>query len=403
MQKKNFQLALIFVIISLAANSKTKHDNRAYWVSVLTKISNPVLTNLANEKLRENMPIEYKESARKEVAHLEAFGRTFAGIAPWLELGPDATPEGKLRAKYIALTRKALANAVNPESPDFLNFNQKMRQPLVDAAFLASGLLYGYNQLWHPLDAATKANVIKALQSTRVITAYESNWLLFKAMVETFLLKADAQYDSKPIEYALKKHAEWYKGDGAYGDGPEFHWDYYNSFVIQPMMLTITKVLKEKGQDTILKYEKVVERAQRFAAVQERMISPEGTFPPIGRSLIYRFGAFQHLSQVALCHQLPKDVSPAQVRSALSAVIHRLMIAPGMFDKNGWLRIGLFGSQPDLAEPYITTGSLYLCTSGLVALGLPANDPFWTSPAEDWTSVKIWKGVDMPSDHALKK
>ncbi len=402
MRNQIFQLSILFLIISFSVSGQKMYDNRAYWVSVLTKISDPVITNLANEKLRANMPIECKDPKRKDVAHLEAFGRTLVGIAPWLELGVDATPEGKLREKYIFLTRKAIANAVNPNSPDFLNFNKNSAQPLVDAAFMANGLLHGFNQLWLPLDSITKINVIKALQSTRVIKAGENNWLLFSAMVEAFLIKAGAQYNGMTIEYALKKHAEWYKGDGAYGDGPQFHWDYYNSFVIQPMMLTITKVLKENAQDTILKYEKVVERAQRFAAVQERLISPEGTFPPIGRSLVYRFGAFQLLSQVALNKQLPKDVSPAQVRSAMSAVIHRLMIAPELFDKNGWLRIGFYGSQPNLAEGYITTGSLYLCTAGLVALGLPANDPFWTSPSEDWTSVKIWKGVDMPADHSIK-
>ncbi len=395
-------LSLLLLALTLSVSAQKKYDNRAYWVSVLTKISDPVLTNLADEKLRVNMPVECKDPNRKNVAHLEAFGRTLVGIAPWLELGADDTPEGKLRGKYIAITRKAITNAVNPASPDFLNFNKKSTQPLVDAAFLANGLLHGYNQLWMPLDDATKANVIKALQSTRVIKPYDSNWLLFSAMIETFLHKAGAQYNGKTIEYALKKHAEWYKGDGAYGDGPEFHWDYYNSFVIQPMMLTITNVLKESAQDTILKYETVLKRAQRFAAVQERLISPEGTFPPIGRSLVYRFGAFQHLSQVALCKQLPAEVTPQQVRSALSAVIHRLMVAPGLFDKQGWLRIGLYGSQPDLAEGYITTGSVYLCTSGLVALGLPANDPFWTSPSADWTSVKMWKGIDLPADHALK-
>ena len=402
MHKRIIQITILFLVISLSSTGQRKYDNRAYWVSVLTRISDPVLTNLADEKLKLNMPIECKEPSRKEVARLEAFGRTLAGIAPWLELGADASPEGKLRVKYIALTRKAIVNAVNPNSTDFLNFNSKMPQTLVDAAFFANGLLHGYDQLWLPLDAATKANVIKALQSTRIIKPSENNWLLFSAMVETFLLKAGADYNSKTIEYALTKHAEWYKGDGTYGDGPEYHWDYYNSYVIQPMMLTISKVLKENAQDTILKYEKVIERAQRYATVQERLISPEGTFPPIGRSLVYRFGAFQHLSQVALYKQLPANVSPAQVRSALTSVIHRLMIAPGLFDKNGWLRIGFYGSQPDLAENYITTGSLYLCTAGLVALGLPATDPFWILPSQDWTSVKIWKGVNLPADHALK-
>ncbi|MBV5283549.1 MAG: DUF2264 domain-containing protein [Paludibacter sp.] len=400
-----FLLIIFSPILLVAKNNiskEKKYDNRAYWVSVLTKISDPVLTNLAEEKLRVNMPIECKDPKRKEVAHLEAFGRTLVGIAPWLELGIDATPEGKLRKKYILLTRKAIANAVNPNSPDFLNFNKNSAQPLVDAAFMANGLLHGFNQLWLPLDSITKVNVIRALQSTRVIKAGDNNWLLFSAMVEIFMIKAGAQYNGKTIEYALKKHAEWYKGDGAYGDGPDFHWDYYNSFVIQPMILTITNTLREKSQDTIMNYKTVLKRAQRFAAVQERLISPEGTFPPIGRSLVYRFGAFQNLSQVALNKKLPNDVSPAQVRSALSAVIHRLMISPELFDKNGWIRIGFYGSQPDLAEGYITTGSLYLCTTGLVALGLPANDPFWTSPAEDWTSVKIWEGVNMSADHALK-
>jgi hypothetical protein len=31
---------------------------------------------------------------------------------------------------------------------------------------------------------------------------------------------------------ALRKHRDWYVGDGMYGDGPEFHWDYYNAFVM---------------------------------------------------------------------------------------------------------------------------------------------------------------------------
>ena len=65
--------------------------------------------------------------------------------------------------------------------------------------------------------------------------------------------------------------------------------------------------------------------------------------------------------------------------------------------------MGVIGSQPNIAEYYITTGSLYLCTVGLLPLGLPANDPFWTSKAEDWTSKKLWKGVDLPADHAYKE
>ena len=398
-----FILSFVFPVFSKEkpSSKSEKFDSRNYWVSVLVKIADPVLSNLSKEQLRANMPVISKGASRKNVSHLEAFGRTLAGIAPWLELGPDQTAEGKLRAKYIELTRKALAVAVNPSSPDFLHFTSKDGgQPLVDAAFLAQGLLRGYTQLWEPLDQQTKTNIVNALKSSRSIKPGENNWLLFSASVEAFLIKSGNDGKMEPIINALTKHTAWYKGDGVYGDGADFHWDYYNSFVIQPMMLDITKVLSDTRKDTIISYEKVLKRAQRYAAIQERLISPEGTYPPIGRSLAYRFGAFQVLSQIALLKKLPSDISPAQVRSALSLVIHRLIEAPNTFDSKGWLNVGLWGSQLNISEEYISTGSLYLCTVGLLPLGLPANDPFWTSPAEDWTSKKVWKGVDLPNDHA---
>ena len=130
------------------------------------------------------------------------------------------------------------------------------------------------------------------------------------------------------------------------------------------------------------------------------MISPEGTFPPLGRSLAYRTGALQTLSMVALMHKLPKGVTPAQVRCALTAVAKRMFSAEGTYDANGWLQIGFAGHQPCTAESYICTGSLYLCSVGFLQLGLPASDEFWAAPAEKWTSQKAWGGEQFPIDHA---
>lgn len=385
-------------------NNVSKFDTRAYWVSVLTKIADPLLVSLSNEKLKANMPVEAKaghEADRRSVTHLEAFGRLMDGISPWLELGPDNSSEGLLRSKYISLVQKCLSVATNPSSPDFMNFT-KGGQPLVDAAFLAHGLLRGFNQLWQPLDNTTKANIIKALKSTRVIKPGYNNWLLFSAMIEAFLLKIGEAWDPMRVDYAIKKHImDWYKGDGMYGDGPDFHWDYYNSFVIQPMLLEVIKIMVDKGKESNETYKLVLSRAKRYATIQERLISPEGTFPAIGRSLAYRFGAFQLLSQITLMNELPSNITPAQVRSALSLVIHNMIEAPGTFDNNGWLTIGFHGHQPGIGETYISTGSLYLCTAGLLPLGLPPSDPFWTSPAADWTQKKVWNGQDLPNDHAL--
>ena len=378
-------------------------DDRAYWLQTLLKIADPVLSALAQNRLKATMPVESapgQEASRVEVSHLEALGRIMAGLSPWLELGPDNSAEGHSRQKYLTLAKQAIANGVNPQLADYLNFT-KGGQPLVDAAFLAHGLVRS-PKLWKALSSDEQANVVKALQASRVIKPGYSNWLLFTAMVEAVLLKYTGSGDEVRMDYAIRQHQAWYKGDGTYGDGPDFHWDYYNSYVIQPMLLDVVKTLVDAGKADKSLYETLLARAQRYAMVQERLINPDGSFAAFGRSLAYRCGAFQLLAQVALQGNLPPELLPGQVRSALNAVIHRTMDAPDTFDAKGWLQIGLCGHQPKIGETYISTGSLYLCSVAFLPLGLPSLDSFWSSPATDWTSKKIWSGQDVKTDHAIK-
>jgi hypothetical protein len=219
-------------------------------------------------------------------------------------------------------------------------------------------------------------------------------------MVEAGLCFMGRQWDSMRVDYALETHKEWFVGDGTYGDGKNFHWDYYNSFVIQPMLMKVLETVPAKSAMWSALKPVVFERARRYAAIQERMISPEATFPAIGRSLTYRFGAFHLLSDISLRRELPEGVTPEQVRCALTAVMRRMIEQPGTFDAKGWLTIGFAGHQPGLGETYISTGSLYLCSAAWLPLGLPASDVFWSGSPKPWTEVKVWSGEDMKADHA---
>ncbi|HKO15165.1 MAG TPA: DUF2264 domain-containing protein [Gemmatimonadaceae bacterium] len=386
-----------------SAGAARSEGDRDYWVDVLTRIARPVLENLAEGRLHQRMPVEIGPAAspdRREFSHLEALSRLLTGIAPWLELGGDTSTEGTLRARYAELARRGIAKATDPRSPDRMNFTRGA-QPLVDTAFLAHAIVRAPRELWEKLDGETRRNVATALASTRVIEPGFNNWLLFSAIIEAGLSLMGERWDRMRVDYALRQHEQWYKGDGVYGDGPSFHWDYYNSFVIQPMLLDILGQLSRVTSEWRGLEAAVAKRARRYAAIQERLISPEGTYPPIGRSLAYRFGAFQLLGQMALRRELPEGVSPAQVRSAMTAVIRRMIEAPGTFDADGWLTIGFAGHQPHIAESYISTGSLYLCAAGLLPLGLPPGDELWTAPPADWTAKKAWSGVDVPNDHAI--
>jgi hypothetical protein len=393
-------------IRSFAADSKidaTPGDDRAYWISVLEKVARPVLENLSRRELKKNMPVEqHAHGEREKCSHLEAFGRLLCGIAPWLALENPAGGELHLQQELIKLTRTSLDSATDPQSPDFMNFSNGS-QPLVDTAFLAQAILRAPRVLWQPLEPRVKTQVIAALKSSRKIpTPDNNNWVMFAAMIETALLELGEPTLESRLEDCVRKMLGWYLGDGAYGDGEFFHFDYYNSFVIQPMLLDVLSVLQKNDVRFAPAHAVVLKRAQRFAEVQERLIAPDGTFPPLGRSTTYRFGAFHLPAQIALQHELTDKISPAQVRCALTGVIHKTMDAPGTFDANGWLQIGFCGHQPALGESYISTGSLYLCAAGLLPLGLPPTDEFWSAPPAKWTQQKIWSGENLPADHAIK-
>jgi hypothetical protein len=98
---------------------------------------------------------------------------------------------------------------------------------------------------------------------------------------------------------------------------------------------------------------------------------------------------------------LPEGVEPQQVRAALLTVIRNQIEAKGTFDDKGWLKIGFYGSQLQLGEQYISTGSLYLCSEAFLILGLSSEDDFWKGPDREWTQKRIWSGKDIPIDHAI--
>jgi hypothetical protein len=385
-----------FLATAAAASfAKAATSERGYWIGMLTRMADPVFIALSQRRLADSMPVEApfgNAGERRLYAHLETFGRLLAGIAPWIESGENS--------HYADLARQSIAAAVDPASPDRMNFDRG-RQPLVDAAFLALGVLRAPTQFWQKLDAAIRRHLIEALRSTRTIEPVASNWLLFSAIVEAFLAWAGEPWESSRIDYAVRQHEQWYKGDGAYGDGPEFHWDYYNSFVIHPLLLHVMDTIAPFSKSWESLRPAIVARARRYAAVLERLIARDGTFPPIGRSLAYRCGAFHLLAEMALRRDLPEGGTPAQVRSALTAVIERTMGAPGTFDPHGWLTVGFCGHQPGIGERHISTGSLYLCSAVMLPLGPPGTDNFWSSPPQPWTSRRIWSGEAASPDHAL--
>lgn len=381
-----------------------KINDRAYWVSLLDNIATPVMANMSKGGLRKNMAMEYSptwDGRNKQVGYMEAFGRLLTGIAPFLALADEDTTEGKVRRRLHTQTLQSLAHAVDPVSPDYLYWNPKTPQVIVDASYIAQAFIDAPDALWKPLDEITKQRFIHEFKTTRKIKPFNSNWLLFAAIIESFLLSIGEEIDAPRIDHAIDKINEWYVGDGWYSDGPKFHFDHYNGYVIHPMLVTTLRTNIAHGRRDKKEYDIAYKRMQRYASFQERYISPEGTYLVVGRSSIYRVGAFWPLVMLALENALPEEIKPSQVRCALTAVMKNMFI-PSTFTDGGWLTLGLVGNQQQgLADYYSNTGSMYITSLAFLPLGLPASHEFWADPFTEWTQRKAWSGKPFKKDYAV--
>ena len=425
---------MLLLPLQAAKKKQVQQSDREYWCTLAYKMAQPVLENMAKGELRKNMKTEFSPSFDKRdrsVVYMETFGRLMAGIAPWLTLPDDDTAEGQQRRQLRQWALSAYKNSVDPNSPDYLCWG-RAGQNLVDAAYIAESFLRAWDVLWVPLDDVTKQRYIKEFQGMRKIDPPYTNWFLFSSTIESLLAKAKAPFDEFRVNTACRKVEEWYMGDGWYADGPVFAFDYYSSYVFHAMYLETLQAMVDSRYNSRLDYRKyydrALKRAQKFAIILERFISPEGTFPVIGRSTPYRMAAMQPLALMAWYQKLPSDLSNGQVRAALTQVMHRMFdhqqnqklpsdlsngqvraaltqVMHRMFDHQqnfndaGYLTIGFCGSQPETADSYTNNGSLYLTSLVFMPLGLPANHPFWTDEPQPWTQVKAWNGQPFPKDH----
>jgi hypothetical protein len=399
-------LLITFLVIPTSVDAQESLDHREKWLKYMDKVARPVLSNLAEDKLRENMPVVLSPGidnpmARTECAYLEAFARTLCGISPWLNIEGGSEFETNLRNQYREWAIMCVTNAVDTSKNDYMLWSGY--QPLVDASFFALAIIR-CPWLWENLDVNVQQNVVNALLKTRSTIPVYTNWILFSSMIEAFFCKYGFEYDKVRIEYGIREFSQhWYVGDGLFSDGMHFSLDYYNSYVIQPYILDILEAVNQKDKSFAWFSADMDKIAARYAEIQERSINTDGSFPIYGRSIVYRGGAFHHLANMALQRQLPTSLSPEQIRCALTAVIQKTLDASNTFTEKGWLNIGLYGLQPNLADFYINTGSLYLCSTIFLPLGLPSDDPFWTNNNADWTSKKIWEGKDTKGDHSFNK
>jgi hypothetical protein len=349
-------------IVTLSEDSSVSsiEDYNSYnvWSNYLLRIIRPPLDKLTFDTIPD----------------LECFARMFAGMSPWLALDNENDIKLKILSKFDVLVYKDI-------------FGEK--QAIAECAYICYGFLLTKNIIWKQLSYETQLQFINILHKVRnLIKRWHKryNWYLFYGMIEAFLKTATGKCDCNFVMDMIETVESWYCGDGFYKDGERgFTMDYYNSYVIHPFYIEILKVFKP---DIV---SEKFDRCVRYSEFLERIIGPDGTFPPLGRSIVYRFGAFHALAYCIYNQKISSQHTYSQLQRALTKVLNRI-ITDLVFDSNGMLQLGFTGNQPCIADDYSSWGSCYLTTLGFLPLGLDKGHNFWSDSVVDYyTQESAWK------------
>lgn len=379
-------------------------EQRSFLIKKADAISRPALQAMAEGRSHQLELRGRLDRAPGTHVQLEAFGRIAVSLSGWLgsPLADGAsTQERSTHHQLRELFLAGLSHGIDAQGKDFWNWEHE-DQVVVDAAKVGFAVLTAPD-LFASLSVTQRKQLRTCLEQTRAITPHFNNWLLFSALIECAIGALEGRSDWMRVEYAVRQFDQWYVGDSFFKDGVEFHMDYYNSLVIHPFLTVCLERMRDFTPNRFPHeaLQKQYERLTRHAEILERLISPEGTFPPIGRSLGYRCGVFFTLAFVATRQLLSESLKPSQVRCALTAVIERFVNHPELQRADGLLNAGFIGNQPSQTEYYLQDSAAYLMLYPFSVLALAPKDPFWADESTAWTSLQLWSGGSVPVDHAL--
>jgi len=339
-------------------------DERARWCAFAVRLAGPVLA-----------------APMPELASLAA---VLHGLSPWFEHGRESAASELAR---LARTRLAAIFA-DSEAP-------ARRARLASGAMLAAALQRAPSALWTGLPTETRHAAGRWFAALAAAPCRSDDDRLFAAVLAVAL--RDLGLGPSPggpgaIYAGLRCPQNWADWRGP---GERWHWMQERALPAELLLLEALESVAAREPTWQSYRDRLRDRLAHQAALEERLVAPDGTYPLLGWAENHRCGAFQSLAAAAWRGLLPASVRPAQARTALSAVLHRTLNEPAAFAPDGSL-LPWPVFAPGSAAPS-EAGARYLCCAALLPLGLSALDPFWMGSAQHVTWHRSWLRRDLPA------
>ncbi|ELQ34685.1 hypothetical protein M0657_005911 [Pyricularia oryzae] len=354
-------------------------------------------------------------------AQLEGFARPLWAVGALLR-GDNSTEDlDSLLQPWIT----GLAAGTDPEHDEYWGAISPTDQRMVEAEIVSFALLAAPDRLYGALDARSRTNVANWLRGMVGKPMPLNNWRWFRVLSELALIKVcgasggEAELLRREMQADLAVLDGFYRRDGWSADGP---WlpagaeregrgkgrrvdeevgagrqvDYYSgSFAIQFSQLLYVRFAADLDPERAEVYK---QRARDFGSEFWRYFDADGAAIPFGRSLTYRFACGGFFAALALAN-VPDMPAPLDSPGAVKGFLLRHLRwwsqnSTDIFDSTGALNIGWLYPNAFMCEDYNSPQSPYWALKTLIAIALPASDPFWLSdeaafPSELLTSQPV--------------
>jgi hypothetical protein len=295
-------------------------------------------------------------------ADLEGFARPLWGLA--------ALSAGGGQFDHWDRIRQGVDAGTDPDHPEYWGPVVDHDQRIVEAAAVGAALLLAPDQLWDPLEEATRRRLVAWLSAVDRCAIRQTNWLFFRVLVDLGLARVGAGFDARAHDEALDGIDALYRGDGWYRDGVQGTYDWYGAFAFH----TYGLLYAASGLGQPRRVEQFTRRAARFAVDLQHWFGPDGAALAFGRSMTYRFAQSAFWGALALA-----DVEALPWGQVKGLYLRNLRHWSGrpITDRDGVLSIGYGYGNPRLAEDYSSPGSPYWAMKAFLALAVGPDHPFW--------------------------
>lgn len=316
---------------------------------------------------------------------LEELFRPFWGIAPIL-LEEDVYLS--IRGKRILLgnwLREVLVSGIDPKN--LLNWDQFRDsvgghrfdfQNITELCGLLVGMYFARKKTWDFLNAAEQRMVADYIAKASIglcKQSAENNHIWFPILCLTILERFGYAYPEaeKLIQDGLDKLDAMYIGGGWYSDGPFGRIDYYEAWSMHSYPLLWCLIASPDFPDYAKRKNVFLARTGEFLEDYAKLFDSDGSYPPWGRSLSYRFAAVC-IFPLAVLNGVDFDPALAgEITRRNISFFRERMLSP----ENGILPPGYLYESPALVESYTSSGGSYWAAKSFLCLLIPSEHRFW--------------------------